>query len=379
MKGLEEIEIGGLSDDTSAFEIEIDGGTPNGDDGKNNDGGEDPSGKKDDDENLIEITAGNEQDDDEEDGDAKGNSSDGDPSGSGEPSSPLTSFASALHEKGVLTEFDDKALAEAEDPHEALLDMLDKEVNKRVEEYKSSLEPSKKEEIELNEKGIDVKLYNGLKSDIQFLENLKEESYEDKDLAKRLIGFDLADRGFTSEEIEEELNNYEDLGKLDAKAKKASERLLKSRKSQFDGLEQEAENQRKARQKKIDDDLKKLKSSVEESTELIPGIKLTDTAKKKLIDSLTKPKKVDGKLLTPVEEKMKKDPMKFDIMLHYMNMLGFFDGKFDSLITSSNTKAVKKFKDSLSSNTAFTSGKSSSNRGTDSDWLESLKNFSKTI
>ena len=76
------------------------------------------------------------------------------PSGTDESSSLLTSFASTLHEKGILSEFTADAFKDAEDPYEALNELIGSEINKGVEEYKASLDPEKLKEIEAIEVAV---------------------------------------------------------------------------------------------------------------------------------------------------------------------------------------------------------------------------------
>lgn len=303
------------------------------------------------------------------------------PSTADESSSLLTSFASTLHEKGIFSEFSEEEFTKAEDPYEALNSMIDKEISKGIEEYKASLDPDKRKEVDAIENGININQVRAIESDIEVLKGLQATDFEDESKAEQIVAADLASRNYSNEEIKEMIADYKDLGKLESRAKTSSKNLLSLRQSQLEDINNQAEqfraNQEKERQSKLDN----ITNMVKGTEEIVPGRKLSSKEKEALIKSLTTSigKDKQGNPITSVSKKQAEDPQKFEMTLHYLNMLGVFDGKFDELMKPIKSKAVNKFKDTFERSNNIKSGKSSNRRTSNSDPNQLMKSFKETF
>ena len=290
-------------------------------------------------------------------------------------SSPFKVFAKALHEEGVLSSFEDTEF-DTEDGATALFNAVANEIKLNVENYKSSLPDPVKRAIDMIEKGYPVEQVFEMHNQEMIYKNIPDTQIEeDENLQKGLIAADLESKGYDSDEIESEIKDYEELGKLDIRAKKAKENLVKYQDKQIQEEAKRAALLAKENQDKFVEEQTKLKEYVDSTNEIIPGTKLTPQVKQKVYESMTKPagKDKDGRPISHLTAVRSKDPNKFDTIFHYLLVNGVFEGKFDIVSKVTQKATVKELEKSLSDTSMREGTPAQAKSG--STLLESLKEF----
>lgn len=199
--------------------------------------------------------------------------------------SSLKTFAKYLGDKGIVT-FDPEKF---EDTDEGLANLVDSEATiratKQLEEYKQSLPDEASKFLEFVEDGGNPKefldIYYGDKS----FENFKIDTEESQKLAIRQ---GLKADGWEDSAIEEEIKDYEDLGKLEAKAKIHLSRLQRSEveiKETISKQQKEEKEKYQTAQKEYIDNLRNDWFKKED----INGFKLTSKIKEEVWNHMTKP------------------------------------------------------------------------------------------
>ena len=300
----------------------------------------------------IEIKVNKETKDSPE---VKGNSS----------SSPLfESFAKALYEGGVLTSYDEaefKQLVDEVGPAEALIELNKRTLLDEIESYKNESEEEYKSFLEAKEAGVDLNDWaksQELKAKYKDIDDSAIES--DVDLQKSIILTDLKRKGMDDETIRETIESFEDTGKLDKQAKNSFKNLKKAQEEEEKNLVAEAKQREIDNIKNQKAQIEHLKKTITETKELIPGMVLGKDVKDSIFSIITTPVKQDtnGQPLNAVMVKRAEDPIKFALMEAYFLKMGFYDGKFDKMVTKAKTQAVKELETKLSTgaNTNYISG-----------------------
>lgn len=286
-------------------------------------------------------------------------------------SSPILPLASALHEKGLLSsfnqeEFDKKVSEEYDgDAYEALFDYIDEEINKRSDFIHSSLNAEQREYLNALASGIPTNFYANAKANQVKYESITEDTLsEDEDLQESVMREYLkATTKFSDTKIDKLIKDKKDLGDLLDESVEAVSELRELSKNQIanakkeqERLEQEAaENNRKQ--------LEQIKKNIEETTEIL-GFKLNKKLQDTIYKSLTTPvtKTPDGTYLNALAAKRAENPVEFEKKLHFLFHItkGFED--FTTLKKPVKTTAIQELKDALDGkkNTAFKTGKATS-------------------
>ena len=314
----------------------------------------------------IEIKVNKETKDSPE---VKGNSS----------SSPLfESFAKALYEGGVLTSYDEaefKQLVEEVGPAEALIELNKRTLLDEIESYKNESEEEYKSFLEAKEAGVDLNDWaksQELKAKYKDIDDSAIES--DVDLQKSIILTDLKRKGMDDETIRETIESFEDTGKLDKQAKNSFKNLKKAQEEEEKNLVAEAKQREIDNIKNQKAQIEHLKKTITETKELIPGMVLGKDVKDSIFSIITTPVKQDtnGQPLNAVMVKRAEDPIKFALMEAYFLKMGFYDGKFDKMVTKAKTQAVKELETKLSTNnnTNYISGGDGLDKGSESEYAK---------
>ena len=314
----------------------------------------------------IEIKVNKETKDSPE---VKGNSS----------SSPLfESFAKALYEGGVLTSYDEaefKQLVEEVGPAEALIELNKRTLLDEIESYKNESEEEYKSFLEAKEAGVDLNDWaksQELKAKYKDIDDSAIES--DVDLQKSIILTDLKRKGMDDETIRETIESFEDTGKLDKQAKNSFKNLKKAQEEEEKNLVAEAKQREIDNIKTQKAQIEHLKKTITETKELIPGMVLGKDVKDSIFSIITTPVKQDtnGQPLNAVMVKRAEDPIKFALMEAYFLKMGFYDGKFDKMVTKAKTQAVKELETKLSTNnnTNYISGGDGLDKGSESEYAK---------
>jgi len=294
-------------------------------------------------------------------------------SGVAKADSPYAPFASALHEQGLLPNLDLEEFEKAEDKQEALFAAVNKEIEMGVEAFKESLPPELKAKIDSLQTGIP----ENKTSIYAQVEKLTIDSLEDSNVAKHVVKQNLIVSGLTQDKAEKYVNalSEEDLTTESETALYELKTRAVQEKQEAQRLQVERENQYKAQREET---LKSIKASVDNTVEIIPGIKLNPNVKDTVFKSMTTPvgKDTNGRPINAVQAAREKDPIKFETTLHYLNALGVFEGKWDKIIKTQKTNAIKQLEESLSGGTSYTAGKGTpSTPSMEGSVLDILKDF----
>ena len=256
-------------------------------------------------------------------------------------SSPYLAFARDRAKEGVFLEFNDEDWATLKERNEgdeaaALRELSDISIQARVNQGV--------EDYEAKEKGLPLDEYSVAKRNHDKYSKVKvEDLSDDEKLQEDVVTKFLELRGFTSDEIKEEIEGYKALEKLGEKAEKALDVLPKTFKKNMDDIEQGAEAQEQSRQDGIRQRVARMKKSIDSTPEIIPGINLTKPAREKIMKSMTIPiaKDEQGNPLNPVMATRNKNSEAFEMMLHYYHGLGLFNIDDDGNMKPDFSKIAK--------------------------------------
>ena len=250
--------------------------------------------------------------------------------------SPFRTFASFLHEKGI-ADYDPK---EFEDSEEGLLKMMDTTVKKSIEKYKESVPKAAKEFLEYLEAGGDPKSYVEKSTAMPNYKALSEDALGKESVQKALIGDWLASEGYTDEEIDEMIEDFEESGLLEKQAKRVHPKLVKKQENYEGSILQEQQRAREEQIKAHEDYIADIKKTIDEADE-IAGFDLPARKKEEFFKYITTVNK-EGKtkLLADIEA----DP-KAQLKMAWL-MYNKFD--FSKIEKKVKTNVSSKLRDSLS-------------------------------
>ena len=309
-------------------------------------------------------------------------SSEGAPSS---PSEPLRLFASVLLEEGVIDAEDDR-LEGLTGPSD-LVDLIKDTIKKN--EY-SDLNDQAKKMLEDYRKGVPsevIRNYNNQRLQLENLDSsqiLPDESDSDEiteqkeQIRKTLIYNSFVASGINPERAKKLTDRSLELGDDVEDASGALSDLKTINEKKMEEQRQVAESQKGDAQAKI----KKIEKQILETEEILPGMKIPESKRKELFDQMTQPVKVTEQgPIYAIQELRAKDPMTFDLKLHYLASLGLFNDNPDISVfgRTSNSKNVKKFTDSLENQRSNSFGGGATHQQTfgsvDQDLLKSLDNL----
>jgi hypothetical protein len=263
--------------------------------------------------------------------------SDGSSSDSSPSSSPYLAFAKDRAKEGVFLDFNDEDWTGLVEKHEgdeaaALREISDvsiaQTIKQRVQEYKDSLSPEDKALYEAKEKGIPTDQYGIAKHNLEKYSAITEEKLKDNvKLQEELVSKALELRGYTQEEINEEIEGYKALENLEAKAEKARIGLPTVYEKEIKNLEEKAKASEESRKDGIRQRVAKMKKLIDNTPEIVPGIKLTKPTREKIMKSMMNPvaRDANGNPMNPVMATRAKNPDGFEMMIHYYHELGLFN------------------------------------------------------
>jgi len=252
-------------------------------------------------------------------------------------SSPFLAFARDRAKEGVFLEFSDEDWATLKERNEgdeaaALRELsqisVREQIRMGVDNYKDSISDEERALYEAKDKGLPVDQYSIAKRNYDKYSGIKESDLdEDEKLQEELVTRTLEMRGYSAEEVADEIEGYKALENLHVKAKKALEILPDVFKKSMNDLETGAQAEEQARQDGIRQRVARMKRSIDNTPEIIPGIKLTKPTREKIMQSMTVPiaKDESGNPLNPVMVTRGRNPESFEMMLHYYHTLGLFN------------------------------------------------------
>lgn len=267
----------------------------------------------------------------------------------------FTSLASALVEAGVFSSITPEEISEVKTV-EQLLGALAKQV--QADRYKD-LNEDQKAYLEALENGVPQDEFATRKANAEQYKVLEDDKIRQAPaLQKELIRRSFIIKGFSSEEADKfatlsvaQPNGAEDAIKAKSaliafETKQIEEKVEKAKKDKADSIEKE----------KVA--LGKLKSKVEETSEIVPGIKVNSPTKTKIFESMTTAVNMAGdKPLNEVMDSYSKNE-DYKMRLHAMHVLtkGFTD--FSKFTQTKTTSAVSQFEKLVTSTGTGSSGSS---------------------
>lgn len=240
-------------------------------------------------------------------------------------------LATYLAEQGVI-DFEDSD--DIEDSPEILEEAIMTTAKNMVQEYKESIPIEGKLFLDYLEKGGDpAKYIQTLEQPIDF-DNF---DLEDEGNQKRVIKEFLANQGYNSEEIDEEIKDYEDALILSKKAKTAANKLKGVYSKQKEALIAQQELELKERQKQVEEYIGNIKSTIENSNDFA-GLSVSKSDKKKFEQYLLGR---DKEGLTQYERDLQKDPIKTQLELAYLKFKNYDFSKIKNQAKTEETKRIK--------------------------------------
>jgi hypothetical protein len=298
---------------------------------------------------------------------------------SGGESSPVTPFASLLQEKGFLPNLDLDEFKKAEDPFQALTEAWGNEVKVMQEALISSFPPELVDMARAVAQGVPFEALKDSKmQEINYSRITDDVLGENTDLQKRLVYDYLTTKGFNQKKINGLLETYEDSGKLAEEASDALGELKSITKQQQEYAKQQYAQQQQAFQQQHAQRIKHIEDTIKGTEEVIPGMKLTEKARKDLFANMTQVVGQDqqGNPIPYVMALRQEDPLKFDMAVTYLAQTtkGFTD--WSKLNKTAKSNAAKQLADTLEAQPARTAGgakKIAAAEDAEQDLMNSLK------
>lgn len=257
----------------------------------------------------------------------------------------FTSLASALFEDGSLSSLTDEEKASVTDAA-SLLELINKQI--KVNEF-SNLNDNQKQYLEALATGVPHETYAQTKANAAQYAKISDENLSKRpDLGKELIKRSFLVKGFDMEKA----SKYADLA---AKGDDFQKEAVDARDALVAFENSRLEEEVSARKQELLDAqteaqtaLAKLKSTVTETSEVIPGIKINTATREKIFQSMTTPTKVkDENPLNEVMEKYESD-MEYKMRLHALDVItkGFTD--FSKFTKNAKSTAAQKLEEQIS-------------------------------
>lgn len=260
-------------------------------------------------------------------------------------------LASLLKEEGILPTLD---LDKFEGKPDELIAGIQAEIKDGIDSYKETLHPAIKDLADKWEEGVPMDEYIGIKSEQTRFDNIDENNIkEDIELQKNLVAYHLSQTTKWNEnKIKKEVDRLADIDELESEAYDAHKELKKiaiDAEKQLIAQAKKDQEAAKDKQKKLVEDIEK---TVNGLTEIIPGIKISEKEKQGLLKAVTKPVEFDkeNKPVSKVMKAKEKDPIKFELMLNYFIDQGFFDGKFEKIVTKAKSDSLKELEKQATTN-----------------------------
>lgn len=292
-------------------------------------------------------------------------------------------FAKSLEESGLISEFEEdkfeELVKEAGSPAEAIIALADQTIQKTIEEHINAQDAEYQEFVRMRDSGVDMGQYAKVSKQAREYDKYSVENVRnDVDLQKEVVREDLRLKGMDRDEIEDLIESLEDTNKLSKKAESAVAKLGKFKEAQLQRLQEEAAKSDREREEATKKQLESYQKFVEDSKEIIPGVKLNKQKKDKLFDMIVKPSETyNGQPVNALTAKMLKDPVKFNYTLAALIDAGVFDGKWDNLIKVGKSKAIEDLAKAVETGVQFKPG--AQEKGAYANMYKDLKELNKKV
>ena len=267
---------------------------------------------------------------------------------------PYASLASALYDAGVLS--DNEEIENVEDA-EALMAVMAKQIK---ENELAGLDDNQKEYLEAMRSGVPHHKYSEAKSTAAQYQALTDEKIaSDEAMQHELVRRSFVIKGFSNEKAK----SFADSLTTPEEAIAARDALAAHSTKEIQAEVSQAQIIKEAKAKEDAKYLSDLKSKINESSEIIPGIKINSTTKNNIYNSLVTPTETDesGELYNTVMKKYSSDD-EYKTRLHALDVItkGFTDfSKFARTEKSAAVSSLDKLLKQPSNNVGGT-GRSAS-------------------
>jgi len=258
-------------------------------------------------------------------------------------SSLYTPLASALHEQGVLPNFNAEDFEKEEDKSEALMKAVEKEIDAGIGSFVESLPPQFKEQLLAYQEGVDLSTYQQLQQKSLEYENITTESLSSNiKLQKDVVRDDLLSKGFTEAKAEKYIENLESLNELESEAEESLEGGKQRRAAAKEQAVAQAKQRQVQAEQQREQTVKNISDALEATKEIIPGKALNKISRDKVFKSMTTivGQDAQGNSMNAVMQTRAADPVKFETTLHYLHSLGIFEGNWKDIVKTSKTAAL---------------------------------------
>ncbi|MEA3357533.1 MAG: hypothetical protein U9Q67_03795, partial [Patescibacteria group bacterium] len=212
------------------------------------------------------------------------------------------------------------------------------------------------------------KLIDSRSKVIEYNKITEEQLEDNQKMQESILKTDLMSRGFSEDEAKEEITLYFDNDISHKKSKQALGRLKTAEEKRLNNLRVEAEQVRLDEEKRVENAITEIKSNVESSNEIIPGISINKRNRDNIVEALTKVVDYDknGTPLNSIMQTRSRNPLAFDKTIAYLYTLGVFnldDGNhpkpdWSKINTKSKTKVVRELEQKFAKQKTFRPGKS---------------------
>lgn len=292
-------------------------------------------------------------------------------------------FAKSLEESGLISEFEEdkfeELVKEAGSPAQAIISLADQTIQKTIEEHINAQDAEYQEFVRMRDSGVDMGQYAKVSKQAKEYDKYSVENVRnDVDLQKEVVREDMKLSGIDKDRIEDLIESLEDTGKLGKMAESAVAKLGKFKEAQLQRLQEEAAKSDREREEATKKQLESYQKFVEDSKEIIPGVKLNKQKKDKLFDMIVKPSETyNGQPVNALTAKMLKDPVKFNYILASLIDAGVFDGKWDNLIKVGKSKAIEDLTKAVETGVQFKPG--AQEKGAYANMYKDLKELNKKV
>jgi len=243
---------------------------------------------------------------------------------------PLYRFAKTLYDEGLIELEEDEDLTKFDTKQfkDRISEAIDKKGEEKKEEYVKNFSGARKVFLGIADYFDDETEAIQVSKDLDLLERITDETIEeDEKLAEFIVAKTLASKNFSRKDSEKMIEDLKDLGKLTERAvefrpglKTTLDNYVASKKTQRAQL--------KALKEKQDTDYyNDLFSAIDESEEILPGLKMTERTKKLLKEKMMNPVYTDekGRAYNDLGYKQKQHPKEFNLAIEMLNSLGLFE------------------------------------------------------
>ena len=253
-----------------------------------------------------------------------------------------SSIANAMAEDGIFPNLDEETISKA-DSAEALSDLIEAEVNARLDEKQQRISKALDNGVEPNE----IRMYENTLNNINHItdQQIADESEKGEQLRYNIIFQDFINKGYSQERADKLTKRSIDAGTDIEDAKDALQSNKEFFQGKYDKLLKEAQENADKEKENRRKQSEKLKDSLLRGKDLMGDLEISQDMRKKALEYVSKPVYKDpetGEYLTAVQKYEQEHPMEF---IKYVGLfMALTNGlkDFESFTKGKVKKEVKK-------------------------------------